>query len=145
MTKWGLFKTLALIIVAFFLASGIFTNYAGHEYWQTDRAGIFAGIIHGILAPLMLVVAIFTDYGVYELNNIGWFYDLGFIMGILFTWSGGKSNTQIVKNYYDKKQAEKQENNQPHKKLFSKIKEKFSKNKNIQENKINKDISKTKK
>lgn len=99
--KWGLFISVGLIFIAFFLVSTDFTYYAGENYWNTDKAGIIPGLVHGILAPIMLVVSIFTDYSMYELNNGGWFYNFGFLIGLLFVWGGGtKSTNHIVKNYY---------------------------------------------
>jgi len=103
MARWGLLFSLFLVIVSLFFASGFFTYYAGDDYWLSHNAGFPTGIIHGILAPIMLAFAIFTSYTVYEVQNIGWFYDFGFIVGILLVWGGGQGTTHIVKNYYHKK------------------------------------------
>lgn len=46
-------------------------------------AGFFSGIWHGWIAPLSLVLSIFTDARIYEVNNTGFFYDLGFYMAII--------------------------------------------------------------
>jgi len=47
-------------------------------------AGFFLGIWHGWIAPISLIVGIFTDgVRVYEVNNTGWFYDFGFYMAII--------------------------------------------------------------
>lgn len=48
-----------------------------------DPAGFFSGIWHGWIAPLSLVLSIFTDVRIYEVNNTGFFYDLGFYMAII--------------------------------------------------------------
>jgi hypothetical protein len=107
--KWGLFISVGLIFIAFFLVSTDFSHYAGDSYWDTDRAGIIAGIVHGILAPIMLVVSIFTDFSMYELNNRGWFYNFGFLVGLLFVWGGGSRSTKhVVKNYYNMPKGEKE-------------------------------------
>lgn len=45
--------------------------------------GIFSGIWHGWIAPISLVLSIFTDARIYEVNNTGFFYDLGFYMAII--------------------------------------------------------------
>lgn len=46
-------------------------------------AGFFSGIWHGWIAPISLVLSIFTDARIYEVNNTGFFYDLGFYMAII--------------------------------------------------------------
>lgn len=48
-----------------------------------NPAGFFSGIWHGWIAPLSLVLSIFTDARIYEVNNTGFFYDLGFYMAII--------------------------------------------------------------
>jgi hypothetical protein len=101
MAKWGLLVSVGLVVLALFLGSGVFTYYSGDVYWDTDKAGILTGVIHGALAPLFLVAQIFSDYTMYELNNNGWWYNFGFLIGLLIVWGGsGKSTKHIVKNYY---------------------------------------------
>lgn len=50
--------------------------------------GFLLGLFHGAVAPLALVVGFFGDARVYAFPNTGWFYDLGFILG-LSAWAGG--------------------------------------------------------
>lgn len=100
MVMWGLLKSIVLIVLALFLASGIITNYPGDLNFEDDSAGFLSGIIHGVIAPIMLVAAIFTSFTMYELNNNGWWYNFGFLFGILITWGGGKGTSHVIKNYY---------------------------------------------
>jgi len=61
-------------------------------------AGFFAGLWHGLIAVITLILGIFTDIKVYEIHNCGWWYDLGFLLGVgAFSHSG----TKIV--YHKKK------------------------------------------
>jgi hypothetical protein len=46
------------------------------------KAGFFAGLWHGLIAVITLILGIFTDFKVYEIHNSGWFYDLGFLIGV---------------------------------------------------------------
>lgn len=47
------------------------------------KAGFFVGFWHGIIAPLVFLVSLFTtDVRVYETNNNGRWYDFGFLLGI---------------------------------------------------------------
>ena len=54
-----------------------------------DPVGFFSGIWHGWIAPLSLILGIFKDnIRVYEMNNTGWWYDLGFYMAIISGFGG---------------------------------------------------------
>lgn len=53
-------------------------------------AGFFAGLWHGILMVVTLVVSFFTDdVRIYEVHNVGVAYDLGFVLGALGAYGGG--------------------------------------------------------
>jgi len=55
------------------------------------KAGFFAGLWHGLIAVITLILGIFTEFKIYEINNGGWFYDLGFLVGVgAFSHSGVK-------------------------------------------------------
>lgn len=65
-------------------------------------AGFFWGIWHGWLAPISLLVGFFTRHiRIYETNNIGWWYDLGFYIAIISGF-GGISLTRRNKSNRDK-------------------------------------------
>ena len=54
---------------------------------QADGAGLVAragaGLWHGIIAPVTLVLSFFdTDVHMYEVHNAGSEYDLGFLLGV---------------------------------------------------------------
>jgi hypothetical protein len=54
---------------------------------ESHYAGFWAGLWHGIIAPLTLLISLFTDsVQMYEVSHAGWRYDLGFAIGagILF-------------------------------------------------------------
>ncbi|KPK72753.1 hypothetical protein AMJ87_03830 [candidate division WOR_3 bacterium SM23_60] len=64
----------------------------GNDRWdQTmnpgDRAGFWAGIWHGLIIVITFIVSLFTrDVGIYEVNNTGWPYNLGFLIGLCFSF-----------------------------------------------------------
>lgn len=59
-----------------------------------EAAGFFAGVWHGLIAPITFVVSMFNpDIRIYETNNVGRLYDLGFIIGI--STSFGRSGSRI--------------------------------------------------
>jgi hypothetical protein len=66
---------------------------AGDPRFTTeDPAGFLAGLWHGIISMITLVIGIFTDgVEVYERNNTGGWYDFGFLLGVSSTWGGGSS------------------------------------------------------
>jgi len=40
------------------------------------------GLWHGLLAPWTLILRWFMDIRMYAVPNSGWFYDLGFLVGV---------------------------------------------------------------
>jgi len=64
----------------------------GNERWNQDlnpghRAGFWAGLWHGLVIVITFVVSLFTrDVNIYEVNNVGWPYNLGFIIGLCFSF-----------------------------------------------------------
>jgi hypothetical protein len=53
--------------------------------------GFFSGLFHGLVSPLALVGGLFLDLRVYAFPNSSWFYDLGFMLGLL-PWAGGAAS-----------------------------------------------------
>jgi hypothetical protein len=91
-------KYLLLIVVILAL---VFMNCGpGNERWNQEinpgnKAGFWFGVWHGIIIIVTFVVSLFTnDVGIYEINNTGWPYNLGFIIGLNISiggmFSGGK-------------------------------------------------------
>ena len=53
------------------------------------KANFLIGIWHGWVAPISLIVGIFDhNIRVYEPNNTGWWYDLGFYMAVISGFGG---------------------------------------------------------
>jgi len=58
--------------------------FAGTKDTGDKPAGLFLGIWHGWIAPLSLILEIFnSDIRIYEPNNRGFLYDLGFYISII--------------------------------------------------------------
>lgn len=54
-----------------------------YQLANAKPAGFFSGFWHGIIAPLIFIVGLFTDkVKIYESNNNGKWYDFGFLLGI---------------------------------------------------------------
>lgn len=55
-------------------------------------AGFWAGLWHGLIAPITFIVSLFApNVRIYETNNRGRLYDFGFIIGISCSFGGGSS------------------------------------------------------
>ena len=73
----------------------------GGRYGEHRTAGFLAGIWHGWIAPVSLIVGIFNpDIRVYETHNSGWWYDFGFYISIIAGF-GSLSLTRRKKRYKD--------------------------------------------
>jgi hypothetical protein len=80
------FRDISLALPALLLA-GCFPG--GDHYTVSAPAGFFSGIWHGWIAPLSLIVGIFSDHvTLYETHNTGWWYDLGFYMAVISGFGG---------------------------------------------------------
>jgi hypothetical protein len=54
-----------------------------------NPAGFFSGVWHGWIAPVTLVVSIFNkNIGIYEVNNVGFWYNFGYYMAIISGFGG---------------------------------------------------------
>jgi hypothetical protein len=85
-TRLSAVRCFLTVLTAFSLA-GCFPG--GENYSPSDPAGFFSGIWHGWIAPLSLIVGFFSDgVTLYETNNTGWWYDLGFYMAVISGFGG---------------------------------------------------------
>lgn len=67
----------------------------GNTRFTESPAGFFAGLWHGLICVITFIISLFTDkVNMYEINNSGAWYDLGFIIGIAIIWGGGHGGTR---------------------------------------------------
>jgi len=60
------------------------------RFMAQSPAGFFYGLWHGVISFISLIIHIFNDgVLVYETNNIGGWYDFGFLIGVSSVWGGG--------------------------------------------------------
>ncbi len=82
----SLFLVMALIFI---------TCAPGNERWDQeinpgDMAGFWVGVWHGLIIVITFIVSLFTkEVGLYEINNTGWPYNLGFLIGLYLSVGGG--------------------------------------------------------
>ena len=73
-----------------FRVGGPNSKYAEPE---SNPAGFWVGIWHGIIAPIVLLVSIFTPkVRIYETHNRGRLYDFGFLIGAMLIFGGSRAN-----------------------------------------------------
>ena len=53
-----------------------------HQY-SADAPGFFIGLWHGYIAFLAVIIGFFTDVRVYNFPNSGYWYDVGFTIGLI--------------------------------------------------------------
>jgi hypothetical protein len=96
-----MFKSKSCLLLFVVILALVFMSCApGNENWNQEinpgnKAGFWAGIWHGAIIIVTFIVSLFTnDVGIYEINNTGWPYNLGFIIGLNISiggmFSGGK-------------------------------------------------------
>jgi hypothetical protein len=65
----------------------------GNARYSVDTgrpANFWTGLWHGLIIVITFIVSLFTkDVGVYEPNNVGWAYNLGFILGCCMSLGAG--------------------------------------------------------
>ncbi len=82
-----LLKFLGVIVV---IALGVAVYEATAPQGEQGQAGFLAGLRDGIIAPFSLVVSLFSEnLRMYEVNNIGAWYDFGFVLGAAALFGGG--------------------------------------------------------
>jgi len=83
-------KNVLKIVIIILLVSFLMACFPGEGNRTVDKpAGFFLGIWHGWVAPFSLIFGIFNgNIRIYEVNNTGWWYDLGFYMAIISGFGG---------------------------------------------------------
>jgi hypothetical protein len=50
-----------------------------------DPPGFLFALFHGAVAPFALIGSLFTEIRIYAFPNSGFFYDLGYLLGLTFS------------------------------------------------------------
>jgi hypothetical protein len=82
-------RVIRILVIAGLLALSLAACAAQPPPISMDIPGFWWGLLHGFIAPFSLIGSFFDPtIRAYAAPNAGWWYDLGFIMGI-FTLGGG--------------------------------------------------------
>jgi len=80
-------QSVVLILAIFLFISGC---TPGSERFTMEQADFWAGLWHGFICVFTFVIGLFSEgVRMYEVHNVGNWYDLGFIIGALVFLSGG--------------------------------------------------------
>lgn len=59
------------------------------RFSYSDQAGFWAGLWHGAICVITFIISLFSStVEMYEQNNRGELYDLGFLLGAFIVWGG---------------------------------------------------------
>ena len=81
---------IAMVLILFLIMIFMTGCLPGNEKYEViQSAGFLSGVWHGWLAPLSLILSFFTrNIHMYEVNNVGFWYDFGFYMAIISGFGG---------------------------------------------------------
>ena len=86
MNKWPIVLLLGFVILVASCAPG----NARYNVATGKPANFWAGLWHGLIIIITFIVSLFTnDVRIYEANNVGWAYNLGFILGASISLGSG--------------------------------------------------------
>ncbi|HMQ63615.1 MAG TPA: hypothetical protein PKE06_23225 [Flavilitoribacter sp.] len=79
------YRSLYLLLIGL-VVSTLLVSCAGvepvGECLTGKQYGFFSGLIHGFITPVSFITSLFDDkVAIYAVNNVGGFYDLGFLLG----------------------------------------------------------------
>lgn len=82
-------QALVFLVVAMVLVLAACAPGSGNFADPEPPANFFHGVWHGWIAPVTLIWQIFDpEIRVYEVQNSGWWYDLGFYMAVISGFGG---------------------------------------------------------
>jgi hypothetical protein len=78
-----------VVVVAVLLVLSACAAGANPSAASGAEAGFWLGLWQGIIAPIMFVVSLFNhSVGIYEVHNVGAWYDFGFVLGMSIFFNG---------------------------------------------------------
>jgi hypothetical protein len=84
---------LALLLVA--SCTPTVGTSSGTPGTEGEVAGFWKGLWHGFIMLFTFIISLFKDnVGIYESNNSGNLYNLGFLLGVMIFFGGGGSGTR---------------------------------------------------
>jgi len=95
-TRWQTLASLLLVLLLSSCAAG------DSRFDSNNLAGFWYGLWHGFISCIAFIIGLFdSDVEIYERRNNGAWYDLGFLLGIGFTWGSGHQSHRRWKGWRD--------------------------------------------
>lgn len=83
-------KTLLAGLLVLILVAGCAPGNSRYSQETGRPANFWAGLWHGLIIVITFIVSLFTkEVGIYEPNNVGWGYNLGFLLGCMIALGSG--------------------------------------------------------
>ncbi len=80
-------KSLFIVLICLIVLTGCVAGPTS-RFTTGDPAGFAAGLWHGLLTPVTLIISFLNEnIRMYEVNNVGPEYDLGYLMGLFILLS----------------------------------------------------------
>jgi hypothetical protein len=90
MNKKVLFILFSFIILAIISCTAGTNDLVNTVRAETEVAGFWQGLWHGIIAPVTFIISLFKDtVSIYEVHNNGGWYNFGFLFGAMMIFGGG--------------------------------------------------------
>jgi hypothetical protein len=88
--KNSLLIFIIIFLLLFFVSCTADRNpMVGTEDKEGGVSGFWAGLWHGIIAPVTFVISLFSDnISMYDVYNNGGWYNFGFLLGLAGFWGG---------------------------------------------------------
>lgn len=85
-------KKIAIGLILLFIITSLYS--CAPKGYESSEAGFFSGIWHGVIIVFSIIGKIFgANIGIYAEHNTGFFYWIGFILGI-GAFGGGSSSAR---------------------------------------------------
>ncbi len=83
------------LVIVFLSLTFILTSCApGNEKFDAAPAGFLMGLWHGFISLFTFIISLFNDnVTIYEIENTGKLYNLGFILGAIIFYGGGSKSS----------------------------------------------------
>ena len=108
-----MYRQFILVGLLIFIVGFCVSCAPGNDRWDPDinpgsRANLWAGLWHGLIIVITFVVSLFTNtVGIYEGNNVGWAYNLGYIIGVSIVFGGILRSQRRKKHHMSKRDWDK--------------------------------------
>ena len=83
-------KSILLICMGILLFSSCVNSIDVSQCVDDNTSGFWLGLWHGFICPFSFIGSLFDEnIGLYDINNSGNFYNLGYVLGLAGIFGGG--------------------------------------------------------